>query len=156
MTMPTITAGRRRAGVLLLMAASLAGCTCLCPHQAPPPQGMAHGGPPRDPALAAALRECMEALGEPRPDPAARAAPPRPTPAQRQAMDACLHGKGIEPPPPRDPAFDAAFQACRATLDLPDDRGPPSPEQHTRMQACLEEKGFERPARPSGVTPPTP
>jgi len=159
MTMPTITATGRRAGLLLLMAAALSGCSNLCPRQAPPPPPPhhPHDGPPRDPAVFAAMHDCMETLGEPRPDPGARPAPPRLSPADRNALDACLRAKGVQPlppPPPRDPAFDAALQACRATLDLPDDHGPPSPEQRTRMDACLKEKGIERPAPPAGEAPP--
>lgn len=155
MTMSTTTTASRRAGMLLLMAATLAGCGSLCPRDAlpPPPSRRPHAGPPRDPAMAAAIHACLEELGEPGPDPAAGPAGKRPSPEERQALDACLRGKGIQPPPPRDPAFDAAFQACGATLGLPDDRGPPSPGDRMRMDACLKEKGIERPAPPAGEPP---
>ncbi len=107
------------------------------------------GAPPRhhDPKFEAALQECATSLGVTLPPPhdpeeGAKGPPPHdghggpgehgpgghdPGPRlsddQRQQLDQCLSGKGFEPPagPPRhhDPKFEAALQACAASLGLP-------------------------------------
>lgn len=151
------TAHRRRAGLLLLVAA-LAGCSNLCPREAPPPPPhRPHDGPPRDPAFGEAMHACMEELG------VARPAPPkdpseRPALPDREALDACLKRKGVQPPPGpwRDPDFAAALEACRTTLDLPAGHGPPSPEVRERIDACLKEKGIAVRPPPADLPPPPP
>jgi len=150
----------RRAGALLI-ASLLGGCACLCPRpQSPPPppgdpeprRGHAGpGGPWHDPAFAAAMQGCLRELGvDNRGPPGARGAPP-----DHEALDACLRGKGVQPPPrrPRDPAFDAAVQACKAVLDLKDP-DPPPPEARAAMAACLKDKGIAPPTPPEAPPPP--
>jgi hypothetical protein len=150
----------RRTGVLLGVSL-LAGCAGMCsrgnPPPPPPPEHAGPHHPPRDPAFAQAMQACLQELGVEKPgdEGPGKRGPVRP---DREALDACLKDKGVQPPhrpPPRDPAVEAAFAACRATLGLEDDAGPPPPEARERMHACLEEKGVKPPPPPPpGEAPP--
>lgn len=167
------TARPRRAAALLVAVSMLAGCASMCPRENPPPlppppppggpwhhPGHGPDGQPRDPAFGAAMQACLQELGVDKSDDAAggKRGPARP---DRAALDDCLRGKGVKPPHdprPRDPNVDAAFQACRATLNLDDERGPPPPELRQQMDACLKEKGVTPPPPPPAgdeVPPPT-
>ncbi len=151
----------RRTSVLLLGVSLLAGCAGMCSRQEPPPAPPPPPGgpfphhPPRDPAFAQAMQACMQELGIAKPDadgPGKRG-PARP---DRAAIDACLKENGVQapPPPPRDPAIEAAFEACRATLGLGEENGPPPPEARERLHACLKEKGVTPPPPPQDAPPP--
>jgi|GEM_PF-896203 len=160
-------ASTRRVGALLLAVSLLAGCAGMCPRDEPPPPpppgapGPHHGhrpdGPGRDPAFDAAMQDCLQALGvqKPQDDSPGRGGPSRP---DREALDACLREKGVQPPHggphPHDPAIDAAFQACKATLGLGDEAGPPPPAQRQQMDACLKDKGVNPPPHPAEAPPP--
>lgn len=66
----------------------------------PPPHG-----PPPDPAFIKAFDSCVAEQRQQQGGQAATAAPSAtPAPMDREAMDACLRGKGIQPPaaPPHD------------------------------------------------------
>jgi len=104
--LPMMQKTPRLAAALLVL--SLAGCGVFgrCQDGTPPgerpmgPGGPPPHSPPRDPAFAKAFDACLDELGsDVERDTANRAVPGRPA-FDRQAMDTCLKGKGVEPPAP--------------------------------------------------------
>lgn len=99
-------------GLALVAGAWMNDANASAPDQAPPgehrepPPGAPHPGHrPRDPAFTQALEECATALGITLPKPGDTGGKP-PAPPQghgREAMDACLKDKGVQPPPPPPP-----------------------------------------------------
>lgn len=90
-----------------LLLLSLAGCVALGRCQDGPPPGAHRGGPggppPRDPAFTKAFDACLaEQAGSPAAGSAEQGDSARPR-LDRQAMDACLKGKGMQPPAPPPP-----------------------------------------------------
>lgn len=96
-----------------LLVLSLAGCGAFGRCQDGPPPGPHRGGPggpgrpdgpppslPRDPAFTKAFDACLaEQAGSPAAEAAEQGDSARPR-LDRQAMDACLKGKGVQPPAP--------------------------------------------------------
>ena len=157
-------ARRRRSATLaglLAMGLALGGCAT---SRSVGPGGEGNPPPPKqpDPAFQEALHACAQAQGS---------AEPGPQP-DRDKLDACLKAKGFEhpagpgpdgaqgngAPPPHDPVFAAAFQACAAEqgVHLPEPGKKPAASAHPapdalnrdKLDACLKTKGFEHPAGP--------
>lgn len=96
--------------VAAMLVLSLAGCGALGGCQDGPPPGDHRGGPggkpphapPRDPEFDKAFHACLAEQGAGAAAEAGEQAGQTPPQLDRQAMDACLEGKGVEPamPPP--------------------------------------------------------
>lgn len=89
----------------LLVCAGINDAHALAPETAPPRgqhEPSVGDRPPRDPAFSKALEECASQLGVSMTKPGDRGSRP-PAPPQgrdREAMDACLKGKGVQRPAP--------------------------------------------------------
>ncbi len=144
-----------------------------------PPQAQRGPPPPPPPSASdlAAMQACAREQGIASPPPAA-ATPHPDAPAQgmdRSAFERCLASKGVswptpmpggpwrdgpapdgphgpgEPhgPPPHDPDFDAALQACATAqgIALPAPDAPPLGPPPPALSQCLEAEGFAPPPR---------